>query len=185
MKKSIKKMTLVLQLVLVAFLLTSCATTSQKDDVETNEGVKTYISRLDREIKKNPNDIYLRFELANTYFKTKDYSKAERALKNILELKNAGWQDKSVVCVRLAKIAEIRQDKKKAMRWYEEGMEHEGVKGAYVVGNMGLFLENNKHYREAVALYYTVLERKNLSPAQRMEFEKRINALRILEQIKK
>lgn len=167
------------------FSLSSCKTTSSSSKKKNKKHiVNSYIVAMEDHLKKNPDDVYVRFDLGSAYFRMQEFEKAKKFFSSVLKVEQARWDEKAFACVRIAKIGEMKKNYKKALKWYKKGLKHEDMRGTYVVGNYGMLLEKMEMYREALIVYDTVLGRKNLTEKEWMEFQKRKRAIQIMIQIK-
>ncbi len=167
------------------FSLSSCETTSSSSKKKNKKHiVNSYIVAMEDHLKKNPDDVYVRFDLGSTYFRMREFDKAEKLFSSVLKVEQAKWDEKAFACVRIAKIGELKKDYKKALKWYKKALNYEDLQGTYVIGNYGMLLEKMERYREAMIVYDAVLGRKNLTEKEWMEFQKRKRAIQIMIQIK-
>ncbi|MCK5707647.1 MAG: tetratricopeptide repeat protein [Candidatus Aureabacteria bacterium] len=196
-----KNKMLVVLFFMVLFLSTSCSTFKKKQEDPNNyrtfntvpssnfkgdnkTSVK-YIDHLESVIKKQPDNLSAYFELGGMYFKKRDLKRSAKIYEKIVNHKKAVWQEKAAACLRIAKIEELKKDYKKALKWYDKGVEIEGFKGTYVIGNKGLIFEKMNEYEKASEIYKHILRRQNLSSKEIKVFRERLEAIRFLKQLRR
>ena len=106
------------------------------------------------------------------------YEQAHELLRALVASEIAD-QDKAMMCLNLAVVAEKLGQTAEALRWYDAGMDYERRQGqCFVAEQKALYLAERGQLRESLAVYEALLNRASLDEMTKERIRQNIRVLR-------